>query len=204
MKAPAPLRSLITMDQLYTRTLTGSPIFQDGELDQWLRGPAIEDQPLIKSLLSVVTEWGEGHTSLEFRANTWELLQSGVYGRSICLQRAPVSTITSVTYTVEDDDPLTYNGTFAASNYYLKKGTSFSEVLLRPASSWMSDLDHQLEHNVKVIFTTSATQYLDIAKQAVKMHLLYLYENRGDVDVDSAARQSGAWDLYRQITVIRI
>jgi hypothetical protein len=87
-----------------------------------------------------------------------------------------VDAITSVTRLVSDSATAV-----ASSVYYLKRSTQFSEILLGADQSWPTDQD-DVEHSIQIIFTTVAADCVDIAKAAIKRHVTYMYENRGDCD----------------------
>ncbi len=139
----------------------------------------------------------------QVRANVYHLFLDEFVDR-ICLRRDPVDPAVQVVVA------RLVSGTFTAvadptTVYYIKPSTQFSEVLLLEDQSWPTDEDN-IEHAVRVKFTTEAHVCLPIAVAAIKRHVTFMHENRGDCDPTSAEesfRASGAEGLM-SIAVIKL
>lgn len=192
--------------------------------------PAAEDT-LIQALIDTATEWGEKYTGREFRANQWKLLIDGFndignsserfqrnhlstvsvlpfahphHGRRsgndrIELKRDPVDLIDSVKHLVSATLVTVPN-----TDYYLKKNTQSSEILLFENKTWPSDTDNR-EQAIEITFTTKIYRCTNEIKNTIKLHVANLYSNRGDCpDSRQAARESGATMIYDQFRISRV
>lgn len=138
---------------------------------------------LIQSLIDSCTAWGEIYTARDFRVNVYDLLIDSFPTR-IELRKNPVNIINNIQYirggifVVVDD-----------SIFYLKNGVQISEILLNVGEEWPQDVD-EIEQAVKINFSTKAVDARKIvmAENAIKRHVAYMYENRGDcVDCGSCS-----------------
>lgn len=185
------------MADLYERTDAGTSPVSLADVKSYLKITSTSDDTLIQLLIDSATEYGERYTGRAFRTQTWKLLIDAFANR-IVLRRDPIDAITSVEYIV--GGVLT---TIATSVYYLKKGVQCAEVLLQEDQSWPTDLD-DVEHGIEIIFTVAAYHDLNSIKDALYRHIAHLYMNRGDCDVKSAGRASGADMIYDQFTIVRV
>lgn len=155
---------------------------------------------LIQSLIDTCTDWGETYTARDFRANTYTLLIDD-FATRIELRKNPTDSVTSIEYIV--------NSVFVvvdASIYYLKNGLQFSEILLNESKSWPTDGD-TIEQAVKISFLTKAVdaRKLQMATTAIKRHVAYMFENRGDCDSpNSCADAAGVKPLYDFLRIQRV
>ena len=185
------------MSEFYTRTDAGAvPVKIEGPdgLKVYLKIDTDADNDLLHHLAETVTEYAERYTGRELRANTWTL-QLDTFPTRICLRRDPIASITSITYKDDADASQTVTNTV----YTLKKGVQRSEIILLPDQEWPSLVTDQEQH-ITVTFVTAASAKLEQAQGGIKQMVAYLYENRGDCSVDSAAKASGAtllWGLLR-------
>lgn len=190
------------MSVLYTRTAAGTAVFAYAEAKVFLKIPVgvTSDDTLITGLIDAATEWGEAYTGRSFRAQTFELLRDD-FEHPLELRRSMVDAITTVEHLV--DESLVE---VSSDDYYLKLGRWWSQIWLAAGSDWPTTTD-DIQHGVKVTFTTAAWADTNTVKTAIKMHVAYLYENRGDnderTDVASAARLSGATALYDAFRIPR-
>ena len=192
------------MSDLYVLNTAGAvPVALD-DMKAYMKVTASADDDLITSMLSAATTWGENYTGREFRANTWTLLTDEFADR-MCLNRAPVASITTVKHIVLD--VLT---AVADTVYYLKKNLQFAEILLKEDQSWPSDTD-SLEHAIEVEFVTETYRDTDAISTAIMRHVAYWYSNRGDCAGSSsgcscgdAAKSSGVTALYDQFRIDRV
>ena len=216
------------MSQVYELVAFGtSPVSLAG-MKAWLKVTAVSEDALIQALIDSATEWGEKYTGRDFRANQWKLLLDSfvdpgntsnrfkrqhigsivspnqlLFGfcltERIELKRDPVDTVDSITHLVSGSPVVV-----TATDYYLKKLTQSSEILLFENKEWPLDTDNQ-EQAIKVSFTTKAYRCLNEIIMAIKLHVTSLYTNRGDCpDSEQAARESGATMIYDQFRISRV
>ena len=190
------------MSELYTQTAAGTVVPAYAEMKVYLKIPAAvtTDDTLITSMLDAATVWGESYTGRSFRAQTFELLRDD-FVNPIELRKSVVASITKVEHLV--DESLVE---VSSDDYYLKKGQWWSEIRLVDGSAWPTNTD-TVEHGIKVTFATGAWGNANTFTVAVKQHVAYLYENRGDNDERaesaSAARLSGATAIYNTFRIPR-
>lgn len=194
------------MSDLYSLKTAGAvPVALD-DMKLYMKVTATADDDLITSMLATATTYGENYTGREFRANTWTLLTDEFLDR-MCLNRAPVASITSIKHLVSD-----VLETVANTVYYLKKNLQFAEGLLREDQSWPTDTDTR-EHAVEIEFVTETYRDVDAIATAIKRHVAYWYSNRGDCagsgggagcSCGDAAKSSGVTAIYDQFRISRV
>ncbi len=156
------------------------------------------DDALIQSMINACTEWGEKYTGRDFRVKTWTLFLD-FFPVRIVLNRDPVESVTSVKYLVA-----TVLTTVDNTIYYLKKLTQCSEIILFEDKEWPTDIDDR-EQSVEVEFKTESYFCTNEILEALKRHVLFLYENRGDCSCDAkSANDAGVSFIYNQFRIPRI
>jgi len=154
----------------------------------------------LKTTIAACTAWGQGYTGREFTDNTYSLLIDCFEDR-ISIRYSPIETIDSVKHFVSGALV-----TVDAATYYLKRGAYLSEILLLGSAAWPTDTDDR-EQAIEIEFTTVAISddKLSIAISAIKRHVTYMFENRGDCeDCGGCADKAGAKPLYNMIRIPRI
>jgi uncharacterized phiE125 gp8 family phage protein len=168
---------------------TGAKITHDAEDDYILA--------LIEASTQVIEIALHGRQA---RANSYYLFVDGFADR-IVLNKDPVTGTPVIEYLV--------SGTFTALSdptiWYLKTTKQFSEIILKDGEVWptIAAVD-DLEHNVRVTFSTAAHEYAHVIKAAIQRHVLYMYENRGDSDLVSATNSleaSGAHGVFSSVAI---
>jgi len=171
------------------------------DMKSYLKVSNTIDDILIQVMIDASTKWGEKYTGRDFRAITWNLLMDCFPANDrILLKRDPVNTITSVKHLVSDVET-----TVPSTDYYLKKNTQNSEILLFEDKSWPTDTDNR-EQAITVEFVTKAFNCGDNIESAIKRHVAHWYYNRGDCgdDCESAAQLSGVKSIYGQFRITRV
>ncbi len=209
------------MSQVYELVAFGTSPVSLADMKAWLKVTAVSEDALIQALIDSATEWGEKYTGRDFRANQWKLLLDSFvdpghqhigsivspnqlrfglcFTERIELKRDPVDTVDSITHLVSGSPVVV-----TATDYYLKKLTQSSEILLFENKEWPLDTDNQ-EQAIEVSFTTKAYRCLNEIIMAIKLHVTSLYTNRGDCpDSEQAARESGATMIYDQFRISRV
>ena len=163
-------------------------------------GPGPEDDYLTL-LLNASTLAIENYMGRrEIRANTWTVLQD-CFASRIPLLRDPVASVTSVERVVA-----TVLTAVTASDYVLKQSQQYSEILIAPDASWPTDQDDG-EHQIKIVFVTTAHRFTDMARAAIKRHVAFMYENRGDCDPAGSSdslKASGALGLLASARIQKV
>lgn len=173
------------------------------------------DNALITSLIDAVIDYASDYVGRQYRTGaTWQLLADELDAR-VVLRRGPVTAVTEVARKV--------NGSWvvvSSSDYYLKSGEPFDEIVLKTSASWPDDAD-DIEHAWRVLFTTgphspSAGQ----VKAGVLRMIAAAYDDRGDYEsltggggigenfslaaLNDLARKSGAAQFFASYRVARI
>ena len=181
----------------YELTDNGALPIKVKEAKDYLKVDNDTDNTLIQNLLATVVQYGERYTGRDFRVKTWKLVTDCFEDR-ILLRKSEIASVTSVKYTL-----LGTLTTIATSVWTLKIGHQFSEVILKDGQTWPADLD-EVESGIEIIFVTQIPRYIEAMKTGVFEHLAFLYQNRGDCDVNVAALKSGATEKYDQGRIPRI
>ncbi len=196
-------RRRVLSQQFYKQTKRARSPLDLATAKSYLKVTGTTDDSLIQLLIDSATDWAEKYTARELRSNTWTL-SIDEFDDRIKLRKDPIESITSVTRIVSGTATAV-----AASVYYLKFSTQFSEVLLADEQSWPSDQD-VVEHAIVVTFKTQAHACVDQVVLGILRHIAFMYENRGDCDPEvfggplGSAVQSGATWLYNQIRIARV
>jgi uncharacterized phiE125 gp8 family phage protein len=154
---------------------------------------------LIQQLINACTSWGELYTARDFRANNYNLYLD-LFATRIELRKNPISIINSIDYYVDNNFV-----TIDSDIYYLKNGFQISEILLIDSEQWPTNGD-TIEQAIKIDFTTKAVdeRKLQIAEDAIKRHVAYMFENRGDCVECSGCAGSDAANVKVLYDMLRI
>lgn len=154
------------------------------------------DDSLITALIVAAREEFENQTDKTLFSTTWKLyLEEWPRYDYIDLPRAkPLASVTSVTYTDDNDD----SNTFASSNYVVDTSRWPGRLRLRDGVSWPSD---DLAESSPIVITYVAG-YASVAsipqryKQAILLLVGHWYENRENVMTTGAVPKSMplAWE----------
>lgn len=188
--------------QLYTLLSLGTAPVLLSEMKGYMGVTSATSDAIIQALLDTCIAWGQSYTGREFTSNSYSL-NIDCFEDRISLRRNPINTITTVKYLLSD--VLT---TVASSVYTLKKGRVLSEILLKDAQTWPVDGD-EVEQGIEIIFVCQAidVQKLSIAESAIKRHVAYMFENRGDCGDCGSCSGSDKADvesLYNFFRIARI
>lgn len=175
-------------DDLYTVTVaaTEDPISVN-EVKEFLRIDAAitEDDALIQAFIRAAVIDGEKFCNRCFVTRTFlgkfQQLETSQFEEwpYIQVRRAPLLTVDTVK--VVFDDGLT---TISTDDWQLKGSSAFSRILFVDSLSISID---DVPFPIQVTFDAGygdAKDVPDDIKTALKMHILFLYENRGDVDTE--------------------
>ena len=187
------------MSLVYELSTPGSPPISRQQVKDWLKLSTDADDKLISGLIETAVVFGENYTGREFRANTWTL-KLDCFTTRIELRRDPVASVTSVKYNDEAGDAQTVS----SGDYYLKKLTQMSEILLVPDADWPADDISEREQFITIEFVTEAYRSDESVRDALLRHIAHLYENRGDCSTEDAAKASGAVFIYDQFRIARV
>lgn len=162
------------------------------DVKAFLRVDGGDEDDVIQGLIVAACVDAEVYMGRDIRANTWRLYIDEFEDR-ICLRRSPVTSITSVKYTVSD-----VLQTIATSVWYLKKGHQWSELLLKSGQVWPTDLD-DIEAGIQIEFVTGEPRDIERILEGVKRHVAAMYSNRGDYESKNLMVESGAVNYYKRI-----
>jgi len=185
------------LSYLYTLNDSGTLPISLKQAKAYLKVEHDADNSVIQDMIAATVQYAERYTGRDLRPKTWQLTLDCFEDR-ILLRKSQVASITSIKYLVSS--VLT---TIDTSVYYLKPGYQFSEVLLKEDQVWPDDLD-EVEAGIQIIFVTQTPRNIEQYRIGVYEHLAFLYANRGDCDVNTAALKSGATEKYDQGRIQRI
>ncbi len=185
-------------DDFYTVTTPAiaDPLSID-EVKNFLRVDNTADDSIIKALIKAVTIEGEKFTNRLFIQRTitglfqqFDVSQFEEYS-FVQVRRAPLVSVTSVKAMVSsvwtDVD---------AADWQLKDTNTFPRIL------FLDNIDcDDVPYPLQVIFIAGygvATAVPEDIKEALKMHISFLYENRGDTDTEGKIKMPWATEsVYR-------
>lgn len=185
--------------QLYEVISLGTPPVSLAEMKLYLGITNNINDALIQQLIDSCTSWGELYTNRDFRINNYNLFLD-CFAPRIIIRRNPVLVINSIEYLM-DDSFITVDPTI----YYLKNGLQISEILLKQSEIWPTDVD-DIEQAIKMDFDTESVgpRKLQIAIDAIKRHVAYMFENRGDCVECSTCAGSDAANVKVLYDMLRI
>ena len=163
-----------TLPGTYPVTLT--------EVKAWLKIDGTDEDTLLTSLIASATAECESYSGLSFITRTRTVKLSSFNGRDLILPYGPVTTLTSIAYTDEDDDAATVD----AADYSLDIASGLARV--RVTESW--PYTNKTLSNVVVTYVAgyaNAAAVPEVIKTAIKQKVALDFEKRGDVDTDSEA-----------------
>ena len=196
------------MSELYTVTDYGELPVTVVEFKDFRKLPQVinSQNGIITTILQAATSFGEGMTGKDFRDNAYSLrLDEFPVGCGIIIERAPVETITSITYTVAGVET-----TVDPATYYLVPELQYAVANLSFGKVFPVDGDEILEGlqgSINVNFTTKAYSCDGRIREAILEHANALYSERGDCSsgsVRNAAMASGAYEFYNQFRTVRV
>lgn len=149
------------------------------EAKEWCRVTTTDDDSLITSLISAVRIFGERYCNRIFVDTSIDCFFAGLDSSNqepysfVQVRRAPLSSITAVSSYI--------SGIYTATtDYLLKQSTGFSRLIFKNSITADSDIEYPLK--VEAVFGYGAAADVpEEIKTALKAHVAFLYENRGDV-----------------------
>lgn len=160
-----------------------------------------DDDTYIQSLIYTATNFVEGYTRRSLITQTWQKILDGQFPEVICLERNPVSSITSITYV--DTDGTTQ--TLATSVYDSDLNMEPAEIYLKYNQTWPTCRDQR--KSITIEFVTgygAATAVPNDIKHAMKLLIADWYRVREDIEsIQGRAvhrRVPALLDPYRVVT----
>lgn len=151
------------------------------EAKDWCRITTTADDTLVTALISSARIFGEKYcnrifitTGIDCYFNGLDYSNSETYG-FIQLRRSPLISITAVS--------IYSGGSYTATtDYILRESSSFSRLIFQNGLEHDADTDQPFILKVEATFGYgSAADVPEEIKTALKQHIAFLYENRGDV-----------------------
>lgn len=143
---------------------------------------AAEDN-LVEDMITAARQMAESFTQRAFISQTWELLLdnfpgSGVARRALVLPYAPLSSVVSIKYI----DTAGVEQTLDGSKYVVDADTVPGRINLAYGESWPAVRDQPNAVTVEFIagYGTTAADVPDLIRQAIKMIVGHMFENRED------------------------
>ena len=168
---------------------TAEPVTLE-EAKNHLRVDITDDDILIESLILVARNVCEGISNHKFVTQTWDIFMDAFPGSNeIILPKSlsPLSSVTHIKYTDEDDN----ESTFASSNYVVDTYSDPGRIKLDRDSNWPNDTLVVL-NGVVIQVVVGYGDDADVPqeyKQAILLLLGHWYENREQVTVGEVARE---------------
>jgi uncharacterized phiE125 gp8 family phage protein len=153
------------------------------ETKDFMRVETTADDVLITALIGAAVNSGEAYTNRDFVEKTYTGFFSQLCITNqelkpfIQLRRAPFSSVTSVELSIND-----VFTTVSSDDYALKNTATYARILFDELSN-----GDDVPYPLKVVFVSGYGAAVDVPediKTALKQHVLFLYENRGDVMPD--------------------
>ena len=174
-------------------SLVTAPAAEPVDLDEaklHLRVDINDDDTLIESLILLARRMSEGISNHRFVTQTWDIFMDAFPGSdTIHLPKSlsPLSSVTHIKYTDEDDN----ESTFADSNYVMDTYSDPGRIKLDKDSNWPSDTLTEL-NGVVIRVVVGYGNPADIPqefKQAIMLMVGHWYEYREQVTVGEVARE---------------
>jgi uncharacterized phiE125 gp8 family phage protein len=163
-------------------TLPATLVVSLAEVKTWLKIDGTDEDTLLTSLIASATAECESYSGLSFITRTRTVKLTSFKGRDLILPYGPVTALTSITYTDEDEAPQTID----TADYTVDTASGLSKV--RVTESW--PYTNQILNNVTVTYVAgyaSAAAVPEVIKTAIKKKVAFDYEKRGDDNTDSDA-----------------
>ena len=161
-------------------TLPVTQVVTTAEAKAYLKIDGTDEDTLVASLIASATAECEAYAGLSFITRTRTVKLSSFYGRDLILPYGPVTALTSIAYSDEEDDPQTVD----SADYTLDSASGLAKV--RVTESW--PYTNRILNNVTVTYVagyTNAAAVPEVIKLAVKKRVAFHYEKRGDESADS-------------------
>lgn len=198
---PIAKQELLALDG--TTSVAPAPILTYSDIQTFLRLDGSADQSLVEGLISAATKRLEEYTNRKFITQVWSIFfdcfpqaekpdswWEGTKDGAVSELFAPVNEIDLPFGPLQSMDFIrTYDGTdgtstFDSSNYSLDTMGPFGRVALRSGSTWPTTVLRKLNGiQMRGVFGFGGTASIPLdIKEAVKITVADLYENRGDAD----------------------
>jgi uncharacterized phiE125 gp8 family phage protein len=153
------------------------------EAKKHLRIESSDEDVEITGWIQAAREWCEGYQNRAFITQTWELaLDSFPLGTYIKIPKPPLQSVTSVKYYDTDET----ENTFSADSYHVDTYSEPGRIVLKYGETWPSDTLRTANGVIiqfKVGYGDAAASVPEKVKQAIKVLVGHLYENREATDI---------------------
>ena len=147
------------------------------EAKLWLKVDFSADDDLITALIQAAREMVENYTNRKLMPQTVTERFNSFPSENIVLSAAPLASVTSINYTDEDGAPQVLN----SSKYIVQDYALPAQISVAYSETWPTTRDEANAVNVVyVVGYADADSVPQALKNAIKMTLAYMYENRTD------------------------
>lgn len=183
-------------DDFYTVTTpAATTVLSLDETKNFLRVDNTADDTIIGSMIRAVTVAGEKYCNRLFVQRTitglFQQFDASQFEKFpyVQIRRAPLVSITSVKSMVDEEWV-----DLASTDWKLKDSATYARILFLESI----DADDNTPYPLQVIFVAGYGSDADVPediKNALKMHIAFLYENRGDTDTEGKIRMPRAVEM---------
>lgn len=157
------------------------------EAKSHLRVTISDDDDLIRSYIKSAREAAENYTRRAFVSQVWDLGIDGFWGGEIMLPKAPLISVLSITYTDDDD----VEQTLPTTDYSVDDFSEPGVIYRARAASWPALTGPGTRGRVRFMAGyrgegspgDGAENVPEGIKQAIRLYVGHLYENREAVNV---------------------
>jgi uncharacterized phiE125 gp8 family phage protein len=161
-------------------TLPATLVVSLTEMKAWLKIDGTDEDTLLSSLIASATAECEAYAGMSFITRTRTVKLTSFGGKDLILPYGPVTALTSITYSDEDD----VSQTIDSADYTLDSSSSLAKV--RVTETW--PYTNRVLNNVTVTYVAgyaNAAAVPEVIKTAIKKRVAFHYEHRGDESIDS-------------------
>lgn len=153
-----------------------------------LRVDGEQEDTLLGQLIAAARDWAEQYLWRSLMEQTWELsLDAMPSGRAIEIPRAPLLSVTTVSYMDSDGT----EQTLAATSYIVDGKSSPGRIVLATGIEWpVTDYPVNALTVLYKAGSTTAAGVPESIRHGILMHIGHLYENRETVAADGKTASS--------------
>lgn len=175
------------------------------EVKDFIKVRNTKDNAIIQAYIATATEWGEKYTGRDFIQKTYNgffsaLKQSRFESYPfIELAKSPYVSLSSMETVVDG-----VNTDVSASYYVVKQKSGMTRILFTSSLTADTDVAYPIQCQFVAGYGATADDVPEVIKTALKMHIAFMYENRGDTHAEGKIRiPAEVKVLYSKYKMIR-